>query len=188
MNQTFTTTKFSVEFILSKKKDRTAGTFGIPIAIGTYLHIQHPQLLSTFVSFGKPTPGRFNARVINFAPPWRGRFTIALRSVPLANKDSSFKKSIFQKRGLCECIPSRRGRGGFHSRRTNSFLINNTNIAIEKKYSRLSFILIQRRRIVLTNNSPGFSTKTISVAASISKPLGVLVLVPGKYFQRRHHC
>ena len=84
----------------------------IRLSFGNYYHhIRISQLLSVALGFNKPTPGRFTLRAINFAPPGRGWFTIAVRSLPLDVKDSSVKRSVFEKLALCGCISSPEGAG-----------------------------------------------------------------------------
>lgn len=90
-----------------------------------YHHLRRSQLPSTFLSFNEPTPGRFNASVFNFAPPWSGWFTIALRSLSLVIKDSLLKKSVFEKRSLCACIPSLQGKGRVSLPNNKPFSTNN---------------------------------------------------------------
>ena len=84
----------------------------IRLSFGNYYHhIRISQLLSTFVPFEKPTPVYFNVRFVNFAPPRRGWFTIALVSLPLELKTVYLKRTIFEKLALCRCIPSPEGAG-----------------------------------------------------------------------------
>jgi hypothetical protein len=113
MSRTFIAT---IELFL--RRPRLRGTFS-----NSYHHFRSSQLLSVALPFNKPTPGRFNLRVINFAPPGRGWFTIALRSLPLEIKNSSFKKSHLRKAGLVRMHPLLGEAGvGFSLERQNLFV------------------------------------------------------------------
>lgn len=116
MNQTFIAT-----ILLSLR--RTACTFG-----NTYHHFRCSQFLSTFLSFVKPTPSRFEVRVINFTPSGRGWFTIALRLIPLAIKGSSFEKKHLRKARLVRMHPLHGGQGWV------SFLNNKITFLINDKH------------------------------------------------------
>lgn len=88
----------------------------------SYGHFRSSQLISTFLSFGKPTPDRLQQGESQIRPSREGIVYNCTTFLALINKDSSFIKSIFEKRAAVRMHPLWGGAGvGFVAEQQNLF-------------------------------------------------------------------